>query len=260
MYRLVSSITVSLCLASILGCQTMGSKSEPTIQAAQKVDRLADIQTQLGIGYMAEGKFDLAWERLDQALKADSRYSTAHNAMALLYERLGQTEEARNHYQQAVAFNPRDSSARNNFGSFLCRQGMLEEAQAQFIVAVDNPLYATPEIPYTNLGLCMFQRGKKEDAQTYLRQALRLNPEIPNALIAMSDLSFTDGQELSARAYMQRYTEISNHSARTLWLGVQIERALGDLDTAASYALLLKSNYPDSRETRLLLESETEWQ
>jgi len=89
---------------------------------------------------------------------------------------------------------------------------------------------------------------------------LELNPQIPSALIAMSDLSFANGQQLSARAYMQRYTEISQHSARTLWLGVKIERALGDLDTAASYALLLKSNYPDSKETRLLLESESEWQ
>jgi len=259
MYRHLSSIALSLCLLSVLGCQTVDQKPDFVIQGAQEVNPLADLQTQLGIGYMAEGKFELAWERLDKALETDPRYSTAHNAMGLLYERLGQTEEARAHYEKAVTYNPRDSSARNNFGSFLCRQGLLDEAQTQFIGAVDNPLYATPEIPYTNLGLCMFQRGEKQQAETYLRQALRLNPQVPNALIVMSDLSFTDGQELSARAYMQRYTEISSHSARTLWLGVRIERALGDLDTAASYALLLRSNYPDSNEARLLLESESEW-
>ena len=260
MQRLLVSTVALAFLFLTLGCQTPAVKSEQARNAGPETSHLADLQTQLGIGYMAEGKFELAWERLNKALKTDPRYSTAHNAMALLHERLGQPEQARHHYQQAVKFNPGDASARNNFGSFLCRQGELEAAEAHFIGAVNNPLYQTPEIPYTNLGLCMYQLGQAENAETYLRQALQLNPQIPNALIAMSDLSLSNGQELSARAYMQRYTEISQHSARTLWLGVQIERALGDLDTAASYALLLKSNYPDSRETRLLLESESEWQ
>ena len=256
----LTSIALSVCLLVSAGCQTLVPKQSQGLQTGPETTKLADLQTQLGIGYMSEGKFELAWERLDKALQTDPRYSTAHNAMGLLYERLDQTEQARDHYEKAVRFNPHDSSARNNYGSFLCRQGLIDEAEAQFIGAAENPLYQTPEIPYANLGLCMFQQGQKQRAETYLREALRLNPAIPNALIVMSDLSFSDGQELSARAYMQRYAEISNHSARTLWLGVQIERALGDLDTAASYALLLRSNYPDSRETRLLLESETEWQ
>ncbi|MCG8324683.1 MAG: type IV pilus biogenesis/stability protein PilW, partial [Thiotrichales bacterium] len=60
---------------------------------------------------------------------------------------------------------------------------------------------------------------------------------------------------LSARGYLQRYTGSNSHNAGSLWLGIQIERALGDRDAEASYALLLRNNFPDSREARLLRES-----
>ena len=226
----------------------------------QTVDPVAELQTKLGAGYMREGKLDLAWEKLNNALEADSRYSVAHNAMGLLYEQLNKPESARKHYELAVEYNPTDSSAHTNYGSFLCRRGEFDAAERNFRQALDNPLYPTPEIPITNLGLCLRQEGQKDLAENYLRRALELNPRIASALIAMSDLSLQNGHELSARAYIERYAEVTNHSPRTLWLGVQIERALGDLNAAASYAMLLRSNYPDSQETRLLLESESQWQ
>jgi type IV pilus assembly protein PilF len=37
-----------------------------------------------------------------------------------------------------------------------------------------------------------------------------------------------------------------------LWLAIQIERALGDTNLEASYALELRKNYPESEQTQLL--------
>ena len=71
----------------------------------------------------------------------------------------------------------------------------------------------------------------------------------------MSEVSFQTERYLPARAYLERYLAVSSHSPQSLWLGVQIERKLGDKNSASSYAMMLKSNYPDSRETQLLLES-----
>lgn len=254
----VSILILSSVSFLIAGCNTMSAKN--SIQPPQEVNRAAELNTKLGVGYMREGKYELAWNRLNKALKTDGRYAAAHNAMALLYEKIGRPEKAREHYTSAITYSPTDSSAHNNFGGFLCRAGELEAAKRQYELALDNPLYATPEIPYTNLGLCLHQSGQSEDAERYLRKALELNPRIPGALSAMSDISFIKGETLSARAYMQRYMEVGKQSSRTLWLGVRIERALGDLNAAASYAMLLKSNYPDSDETRLLLQSESQWQ
>ncbi len=259
MQRFLSWTLVASALLLLSACESPGPR-DSIGPSPQTVNRNAELQTRLGMGYLREGKYELAWQRLNKALDADPRYSTAHNAMALLYERIGQAEKARTHYSAAIKHNPSDSSAHTNYGSFLCRQGELEAAEEQFQLAIGNALYETPEIPYANLGLCMSQVGRRDDAEKYLRRALELNPRIPGALIAMSDLSLQKGEQLSARAYMQRYAEVAPHSPRTLWLGIQIERALGDRDTAASYAMRLKNQYPDSNETRLLLESESQWQ
>jgi len=71
----------------------------------------------------------------------------------------------------------------------------------------------------------------------------------------MAQVSALLERNLSARGYLQRYLEQAPHSAKTLWLGIRIERALGDENAVSSYALLLKANFPDSDETGLLLES-----
>jgi type IV pilus assembly protein PilF len=54
---------------------------------------------------------------------------------------------------------------------------------------------------------------------------------------------------------LQRYLEVGAHTAQSLWLGIRIERELGDRDALASYSLQLEKSYPDSEEARLLLES-----
>jgi type IV pilus assembly protein PilF len=44
----------------------------------------------------------------------------------------------------------------------------------------------------------------------------------------------------------------SKASADMLWLAIQIERALGDANLEASYALELRQNYPESEQAQLL--------
>ena len=253
MKRLFISLAGILTLALLSACQSTPVQS--TGGEPQSASRLAEVHTQLGIGYLREGKLDQAYNRLQRALEADPNFSTAHNAMGLLQERLKNPEEAEQHYRRAVSLNPADSAAQNNYGGFLCRQQRYDEGEARFIKVTENPLYETPEIAYANAGVCMKRAGDYEKAERYLRSALQINPKIPQALIAMSELSYENKRYLTARAYLQRYLEVAPHTSQSLWLGVRVERQLGDKNTASSYALLLKSNYPDSRETQLLLES-----
>ena len=71
----------------------------------------------------------------------------------------------------------------------------------------------------------------------------------------MSELTFKQNNYMSSRGYLQRYLEVGRHTPKSLWLGIQVERILGDKDAVSSYALMLKNNFPDSEETRLLNES-----
>ncbi|MDM8561000.1 type IV pilus biogenesis/stability protein PilW [Candidatus Parabeggiatoa sp. HSG14] len=217
----------------------------------------ADNNMQLGVEYLRRGRNDIALDKLKKALNQCANHAEAHHAIAVLYERLGEDDKAKPHYQKALTFNTQNSDVHNNYGQFLCKQKQWEEADKHFLEALKNPTYGTPEIPYTNAGLCALHNNNFAKAETYLRKALQKNSQFPRALYQMAQLNYEQKNYKQARYYLQRYTEIANHTPKTLWLGIRIERIFHNQDTEASYALFLRRNFPDSEETQLLNQSET---
>ena len=59
-----------------------------------------------------------------------------------------------------------------------------------------------------------------------------------------------------AKGYLNRLTQVSVANAEILWLGVRVERKLGDRNSEASYAMQLKNKFPDSKEARSLASGE----
>ena len=153
--------------AALAGCAG-GQTLDPETRAA----RLAQINLQLGIGYLQEGKTDIALDKLRRAVKADPDSPDAHLAVAVLYDRLGENEAAESHFRDALRLAPENASIATNFGNFLCRLDRVPEAEEQFRHAAENRGYETPEIAYTNAGLCMSRHGAPARAEEYLRQAL----------------------------------------------------------------------------------------
>lgn len=245
-----------LMLLSACGTTSNPASSTPTPSqgSGAKPDTLADTYVRLGIGYLQQGKRDLALSNLQHALELDDKSSSAHNAIAILYEQLGETELARQHYERAVRLNPRDSLAQNNYGAFLCRHNELQKAEQHFLDALKNPLYETPEYAYENAALCALKIPDRAKAEHYFREALRANPNLPESLYQMALLGYEAQDYLPARAYLQRHAEIAQPTPRSLWLGIRVERELGDKNALASYSLLLKGKFPDSDEARLMLQ------
>ena len=251
--RLLVVLAAGTAGLALSACQPANVQSAAT--TPQATSEIAEVQTQLGIGYLRSGHLELAWQRLHKALEHDPNFSTAHNAMALLYQRLGQPDKAEEHFELAVQANPTDSSSQNNFGRFLCKAGRYPEAESRFLQAVKNALYDRREVAFSNAGECSRNAGDNEKAEAYLRSALEIDPRMPSALLTMADLSLDQEKFMSARAYFQRYTEVGAATARSLWLGIQIECELGDQNAISSYAMSLRNNHPDSWEAGLMGES-----
>lgn len=236
-----------LCLLVLSACNT-SVKDKDTLTPDRGTNQAAQANLNLGIEYMALGEYEKSLEKLQRARQADPDYSGTYNAMGLLYQLLERNREAENNFRKALKLNPNDSDTLNNYGRFLCQLGRSKEAEKTFLRASDNPLYATPEIAITNAGTCAFTNKRISDAEKYFRQALEINKEMPQALLQMSQLSYATSKYLSARAYLQRFLEVSRHTAASLWLGIRVEKELGDKDALASYSLSLKNNFPDSKE------------
>ncbi|MGH8658150.1 MAG: type IV pilus biogenesis/stability protein PilW [Gammaproteobacteria bacterium] len=235
-------------LVMVLAACNKGVVRDPKYTPAQ----LADVNMKLGVAYMEEGRYDVALTKLQKALDADANFAAAHSMLGVLYNRMGNLDAAEEHYRRSVDLDPQDSLVLNNYGQFLCQKGETTTGIKMFLQALENPAYASPEAAYTNAGTCSLLAKDPKQAETYFRKALTVNPSVAVALYQMSELSFKKKEYLAARGYLQRYQEVAPHDARSLWLGVRIERELGNQDAEASYALSLRSKFPDSQQTRLL--------
>lgn len=247
-------IIVLLCsmLLLVAGCATTAGPA-PSTEALKEA---SDINTQIGIIYLKRGNLELAMRKLKKALRQDAENADAHMTLAVVYEKLDKPALARKHYQRAVNLEPKNSEALNNYGQFLCEQGEYERAQHYFQRAAANPLYETPQVPLANAGICALQQGDRKEAESFFLRALKHAPRFPLALFYMAKLRFNSDQLLSARGYYQRYLAVASQTPETLWLGIRLEQALGNEDAVASYKLLLKHKFPDSKQTRRLLEWE----
>ncbi len=248
-----NGVLVFIAIITLVACQQAGLSNQKKV--SKTASDLTQANISLAIAYMNEGEYEQSLEKLNRAKQSDPSYPPIYNVYGLLYQRIGQLDKAEKSYQKALSLDADNSSSLNNYGQFLCQQKKPQEAKKVFLKAVANPFYDRPEVALTNIGLCFDNNGQAGLAEEYYRQALQRNPEMSPALLRMCEISFNNNDYLSARAYLQRYQSVSQHIAKSLWLGVQIEQELGDKNTAGSYALLLKNLFSDSDEAMRLRES-----
>ena len=212
----------------------------------------AEINMRLGLNYMQRGDYAFALEKLEKALQQDPNLPSAHNTIAILYQRLGEDEKAEYHFKKAVDLAPEYSEAQNNYGAFLCQQQRFAEAEKRFLIAVENPLYQSAAQAYEIAGLCALQQQQVKKAEGYFRRALQIEPALSKSLLQMAEINYQQQNYLQARGYIQRFHDASVWTARALLLGIKIENKLGDEDAVASYILILRSRFPDSDEMLLV--------
>lgn len=232
----------SLVLISLLSA--CGGSDNIRVEGGAKASR---INVELGIIYLQEGKYKISMDRLKKAALQDPSNAEAFGSLGLLNVRIGRYDQAEIDFKKAIKLAPKNPSIRNNYGVFLCKQKRYKESHEQFLYAINDPLYSTPENAYLNAGTC---GADKIQAEKYFRAALRKNSKFSPALLSMAKLSLELKRYLSARAYLQRFHQVKKSTAASLWLSVQVEKVLGDNDLMYSRALLLKRKYPDSEETR----------
>ena len=223
---------------------------------AGSLDEAAQYNVQLGLEYMKQGRRELAFEKLRRALEQDPDYAGAHTAIAYAYSVYGEPDRAETHYRRAMNLDRDDAGIKNTYGTFLCERGRMEEAETMLVRAANAPDYGTPEVAWTNAGLCAERAGDIAKAERFYREALRVNERYPTALWQMAQVSFAASNALPARGFLQRYHAVAPRSPHSLWLGYRIEHALSDEAAASVYASRLRADFGDSPEARLLEDAE----
>ncbi|HYB42587.1 MAG TPA: tetratricopeptide repeat protein [Candidatus Methylomirabilis sp.] len=119
----------------------------------------------LGARLIEQGRLDEAEVLIRKALQLRPEYEDAHSNLAVILERRGQPDQAR--------------EARMKLGYALLRRGKLREAGAVFQREVD----ARPEdaVAHNNLGVALFLEGDLLPAARQFQRALEIKPDFAEA-------------------------------------------------------------------------------
>ncbi len=212
----------------------------------------SELYMQMGVRYLEMNMLKDAQEKLEAAVEADATNGDAYNALGALYERFKQYDNAENAYKKAITFDKDNISIRNNYGRFLCERGNYQSGLKLLKQALALPLNNRKWFAYTHIGHCELMRGQEQIAEDNFRQALLENKRYLPALFEMQKSSYRSGKFMSARAFLERYLEVSKHTSATLWYAVQTERALGNKKLTEQYKEKLFDLFPASKQAQQL--------
>lgn len=235
-----------LILASILSTSCALLPDSGGISNSEK----AQLNLEMGSRYLELGMLDIAKTKLDTALNLDASNPEIQNSLGVFYERINDLTQAGEYYQKAAKSAPDNASIQSNYGHFLCQRGNHSEGISLLQKALSSALNKQPWVAATNLGICYQQQNDLNSAEQYFRQALQSQADYPPALLEMQKISYHHRQYLSARGFMERYLSVAKHTAESLWLATQTERALGNNKLAADYSQQLLTSFPSSQQAQ----------
>ena len=259
-----TGLVLSGCTTSILGgsaasaaASAAANKGAVSPQAQvpdQKPDpkEAARLRVELASLYFSRGSIGPALDEANSAAKLDPENAQAYNLLGLINMQLKEDAQASLNFERALRLAGNDPDINNNYGWFLCERGRQAESIKFFMAAVRSPLYTNVDRSLVNAGTCSRRRGDDAEARRFFEQALSVRSNQPVALFNLADLSFARGNVPEARLFLNRFMQAAPPTAEVLWLGVRVERALGDRQAEALYAQQLRRLFPDAPETQLL--------
>lgn len=216
----------------------------------------ASYNAQLCIDYMRQNNLAEASNKIDKALQENPKSADVNFVAGIFYDRINENRKADEFYNKAMSLDPKNSDYVNGYAVYLCRKGNREKGEKMALKAANNPLYRTPAEALFNAGNCALDDGRPVKAEEHFRHALKLQPNFTPALLQMAELELKSKNYLPARAFLERYMQYAPTTAASLWLGVRVERAMGNMNEAENYARRLKQDFSTSDETKALLELE----
>jgi type IV pilus assembly protein PilF len=253
--------------AAILAAGCASQQQQTTVERVQPTDpsygpilgdpkdarTRAKAHTDLASAYYELGNMGVALEEARIALAADPSYPPAYNVQGLVSMELKDDAAADASFQRGLKLAPQDPDLNHNYGWFLCQTGREQQSIQWFLNAIKNPLYPTPSKSYAAAGRCLQKRNPAESVQ-FLERALKLDPNTVQAMMPYAEYLYRRGQLGQAKELVARYNKlVPDPTAESLWLGLRIERKLGDRPAEANLATQLRRRYANSSEYQSLL-------
>jgi len=262
---LVGMLGVGLWLAGCAQPQNQIHLDTLTTPPPDTVRQRATRRLGLATAYFEQGQTTVAQQEVRAALQIDPNYAEAYSLLGLIHQRENAPVLAAQSFEQALqlaATPPLRSSelasVQHNYGWFLCQQNNFAQAQTQFARALSHAGYTAAAKTWTTSALCQLRAGQRVEARNSFQQALALEPS--NALVRyqLAELDFQDGNPRRAQATLSPLNASALASPESLWLGIQLARALAQQPLMLQLGQQLTQRYPQSSQAQAWLERKFE--
>lgn len=243
--RIAVVVTSTLLIAACVTTETGGfaEKKDPK--------KAVELSVQAARSYIQEGKWDAAKRHLKTALETDPRNAGANDALALVFWRTGEYEQADKHFRAAIsdATDSEESRIRNNYAAYLYDRKRYTDAESQLEKVAEDLLYDKRADAFLNLGRVRVKLKEYAQAKEVLERAMLMDRSNTAVTLQLAEVHFQLGDYARAQNFYDAYRkQVQNQTPVSLWLGIRLAERAGDKNSSASYALALKNLFPQSEE------------
>jgi type IV pilus assembly protein PilF len=254
-------------LAFLLGGCVTETTGAPFGNTRSDAQALRDY-IQLATGYIEQGDMPNARRNLNNAAGIDASNSEVFALWGLVYSREGEPDLADESFRRALRINAGNSQARNNYAAFLFSEERFEDAYQQLEEVVEDTMYTNRAQAFENLGLAALRLNRTGDAEYAFGRAVQLNGRQLRSSLELASMNIQkQPPDLpQAGAYYRNYLTLlplynTAQTARSLWVGIQLENALGNDAAVRQYGSELEVRFRASPEYQLyrqLLDTKTQ--
>lgn len=249
---LMWSCVLCIVVGGLMGCASKGpeTKSDLVTDSDEPENRKrARIRLELAVGYYSNGQTTIALDELKQSIGADPTLFDAYNLRGLIYSRLNNVPLAEESFRRALVINPKAAGVQHNYALLLCQQSRFPEAMQYFTAALANPVYGERAKTWMAQAGCELSNGKKAEAESSFLRSYELDAGNPITGYNLSLLLYQRQEYLRSQFYVRRINNSELANAESLWLGIKVERKMGNRDAMAQLGTQLKKRFPQARES-----------
>ena len=156
--------------------------------------------------YAAQNNLPAAIQEAQQAIAIAPGRSESYLLLALLQLRSNQPDQAEVNFKKATETDPKAMNAQLALGGFYQGRNRLPEAEQQFKHAIDlDPRNPSPRAALVRL---LMLEGKKDEAESFLRQTKKDLSDSPEGYRMLGDFYFANGElDKAVAEYSSLYSD-----------------------------------------------------
>lgn len=217
--------------------------------------KLAEIQTRLAFEYLKINDLVNALNSAQKAEAADRRYNLGLLSMALVYAYGDDNQQAEKYFKRALALDKNNGDVNTQYGWFLCQKlNQVDNAIPYFDAAINNNFYNGSQLTQFQKAQCYRKVGRNDEALVLLNRLSIQNPNQPEILREMVQVSIDKIQPSQAQNYYERYAKtIKEVNPADLFLAIRLSKLTNDRQETERLTQELIRRFPKSQEAQILL-------